>query len=235
MILLPLMVKNLQMTRNNVEIEESWKQVLSEEFDKPYFLKLVDFIKAEKKQQIIYPPGPKIFSAFAHTPLSKVKVVILGQDPYHGEGQAHGLCFSVPDCIAIPPSLKNIYQELKDDLGIEARKSGNLENWADQGVLLLNTTLTVRRAAPASHAGQGWETFTDEVIKAISLKKNDVVFILWGNHAKKKQVLINTTKHVVLTAAHPSPLSAYAGFFGCKHFSKTNNILKKIGLEPIRW
>jgi len=145
------------------------------------------------------------------------------------------LCFSVPDGIAIPPSLKNIYQELKDDLGIEARKSGNLENWADQGVLLLNTTLTVRRAAPASHAGQGWETFTDEVIKAISLKKNDVVFILWGNHAKKKQVLINTTKHVVLTAAHPSPLSAYAGFFGCKHFSKTNNILKKIGLEPIRW
>jgi len=223
------------MTRNNVEIEESWKEALSAEFDKPYFLKLVEFVKAEKKQQVIYPPGPKIFSAFAHTPLSKVKVVILGQDPYHGAGQAHGLCFSVPDGIPFPPSLKNIFKELKDDLGIDKPGSGNLEGWADQGVLLLNTTLTVRRAAPASHAGKGWETFTDEVIRTISLRKEGVVFILWGNHARKKQALINTGKHVVLTAAHPSPLSAYAGFFGCKHFSKTNEILKKIGLEPINW
>ena len=223
------------MTRNNVEIEESWKEALSAEFDKPYFLKLVEFVKAEKKQQVIYPPGPKIFSAFAHTPLSKVKVVILGQDPYHGEGQAHGLCFSVPDGIPFPPSLKNIFKELKDDLGIDKPRSGNLEDWADQGVLLLNTTLTVRRAAPASHAGKGWETFTDEVIRTISLRKEGVVFILWGNHARKKLMLINTGKHVVLSAAHPSPLSAYAGFFGCKHFSKTNEILKKIGLEPINW
>ncbi len=223
------------MTRNNVEIEESWKEALSAEFDKPYFLKLVEFVKAEKKQQVIYPPGPKIFSAFAHTPLSKVKVVILGQDPYHGAGQAHGLCFSVPDGIPFPPSLKNIFKELKDDLCIDKPGSGNLEGWADQGVLLLNTTLTVRRAAPASHAGKGWETFTDEVIRTISLRKEGVVFILWGNHARKKLMLINTGKHVVLTAAHPSPLSAYAGFFGCKHFSKTNEILKKIGLEPINW
>ena len=223
------------MTRNNVEIEESWKEALSAEFDKPYFLKLVEFVKAEKKQQVIYPPGPKIFSAFAHTPLSKVKVVILGQDPYHGAGQAHGLCFSVPDGIPFPPSLKNIFKELKDDLGIDKPRSGNLEGWADQGVLLLNTTLTVRRAAPASHAGKGWETFTDEVIRTISLRKEGVVFILWGNHARKKLMLINTGKHVVLSAAHPSPLSAYAGFFGCKHFSKTNEILKKIGLEPINW
>ncbi|MFA5419070.1 MAG: uracil-DNA glycosylase [Bacteroidales bacterium] len=218
-----------------VEIEESWKEAMLTEFEKPYFSKLVDFVKSEKKSFAIFPPGPKIFSAFWYTPIYKVKVVILGQDPYHGDGQAHGLCFSVPDGVPQPPSLKNIFKELHDDLNIAPPRSGNLERWAQQGVLLLNTTLTVRKGQPASHAGQGWELFTDEVIKIVSRQLSGVVFILWGNHAKRKQPLIDTTKHFILSGPHPSPLSAYSGFFGCKHFSKTNEILQINGLETINW
>ncbi|MDP2722264.1 MAG: uracil-DNA glycosylase [Bacteroidales bacterium] len=218
-----------------VEIEESWKEAMADEFHKPYFSKLVDFVKSEKKSYTIFPPGPKIFSAFRYTPIYKVKVVILGQDPYHGDGQAHGLCFSVQEGVPQPPSLKNIFKELNDDLNITPPRSGNLERWAQQGVLLLNTTLTVRKGQPASHAGQGWEVFTDEVIKTISRQLTGVVFILWGNHAKHKQQLIDTTKHFILSAPHPSPFSAYSGFFGCKHFSKTNEILQINGLEAINW
>jgi uracil-DNA glycosylase len=218
-----------------VEIEESWKEAMADEFHKPYFSKLVDFVKSEKKSYTIFPPGPKIFSAFRYTPIYKVKVVILGQDPYHGDGQAHGLCFSVQEGVPQPPSLKNIFKELNDDLNIAPPGSGNLERWAQQGVLLLNTTLTVRKGQPASHAGQGWEVFTDEVIKTISRQLTGVVFILWGNHAKRKQQLIDTTKHFILSAPHPSPFSAYSGFFGCKHFSKTNEILQINGLEAINW
>lgn len=218
-----------------VDIEESWKEALADEFCKPYFLQLTDFIKSEKQLQVIYPPGSEIFAAFRYTPLSKVKVVLLGQDPYHGEGQAHGLCFSVPDGKALPPSLKNVYKELKNDLGGDIRSNGNLSEWAQQGVLLLNTTLTVRKSSPASHFGKGWEKFTDEVIKTVSRNKEGVIFLLWGNHAKQKQTLIDNSKHHVLLAPHPSPFSAYTGFFGCKHFSKTNQILSENGFDPIIW
>ena len=216
-------------------IEESWHEQLMAEFKAPYFSALKDFLVSEKlKNKTIYPPGKKIFAAFDHTAFDKVKVVILGQDPYHGTGQAHGLSFSVPDGIKPPPSLVNIFKELNSDLGIPIPAKGNLEKWAGQGVLLLNATLTVQANNPGSHQKKGWENFTDAVIKTISEKKSGVVFLLWGNFAKQKAALIDQTKHFVLTAAHPSPLAGGA-FFGCKHFSKTNELLKKQGLEPVDW
>lgn len=219
----------------NPEIEESWKETLNNEFQRDYFITLKAFLQQEKKQYAIYPPGSCIFSAFKHTPIEKVKVVILGQDPYHGPGQAHGLCFSVPGGVAVPPSLVNIFKELKTELGIPIPKHGNLEKWADQGVLLLNATLTVRANQAGSHQKKGWELFTDQVIRELSAKRSGLVFLLWGNYAKAKEVLIDTTKHYVLKAAHPSPLSAYNGFFGCGHFLKTNEILEQQGLAPIDW
>lgn len=216
-------------------IEASWNLRLQGEFKAPYFSSLKEFLVNEKlKNKTIYPPGNKIFSAFDHTSFDNVKVVLLGQDPYHGTGQAHGLSFSVPDGITPPPSLKNIFKELNTDLGIPIPKKGNLEKWADQGVLLLNATLTVQANNPGSHQKKGWEQFTDAVIKTISEKKKGVVFLLWGNFAKKKAELIDTTKHFVLTAAHPSPLAGGA-FFGCKHFSKTNELLKQQAKTPIDW
>lgn len=218
-----------------VKIEESWRQVLEGEFEKEYFLRLSNIIKKEVSDNIIiYPKGKQIFNAFNSTPFNKVKVVIIGQDPYHSEGQAHGLSFSVPDGVTPPPSLINIFKEIKNDLGIEPPKSGSLERWAQQGVFLLNAVLTVRAGAPASHSTIGWITFTDAVIKTISDKKNGVVFLLWGNFAKSKKELIDTNKHYVLEAAHPSPL-ARGAFFGCKHFSKTNQILISEGITPIQW
>lgn len=219
----------------NPQIDDTWKAELNEEFKASYFSDLKDFLKGEKlKQKVIYPPGSKIFSAFNHTSFDKVKVVILGQDPYHGTGQAHGLSFSVPEGVAPPPSLVNIFKELHSDLGIPIPKKGNLEKWADQGVLLLNATLTVQANQAGSHQGKGWEKFTDAVIRTISEKKKGVVFLLWGNFAKKKAELIDADKHFILTAAHPSPLAGGA-FFGCRHFSKTNELLKRQGLQPIDW
>ena len=220
----------------DVKIEQSWKEVLQNEFSKPYFQQIAGYLKIEKSQgKIIYPPGPLIFNAFDKTPFNKVKVVILGQDPYHGLGQAHGLCFSVPDGIAAPPSLVNIYKELQNDLGIATPTTGNLTKWATQGVFLLNASLTVRAGEAMSHAKIGWAQFTDAVIKIISAEKQGIIFLLWGKFAQDKQILIDETKHHVLKAAHPSPLSAHNGFFGCKHFSKTNNLLVKQGLDPIDW
>ena len=216
-------------------IEESWKNILENQFSSDYFLNLKKFLIEEKKQYIIYPPGSLMFSAFNLTPLNKVKVIILGQDPYHGTKQAHGLCFSVPVGVKNPPSLKNIFKELSDDLGIEPSESGNLESWAKQGVLLLNSTLSVRANQAGSHQNKGWETFTDSVISTLSEKKSGLIFILWGNYAKAKEKLIDTDKHYILKAAHPSPFSAYSGFFGCKHFSKTNEILKNSGFPEIDW
>jgi uracil-DNA glycosylase len=220
----------------DIKIEESWKEAMKEEFSKSYFQNIVAFLKTEKAlKKTIYPPGSLIFNAFYKTPFDKVKVVILGQDPYHGKGQAHGLCFSVPNGVAKPPSLVNIFKELQSDLGILPSVNGNLERWAEQGVFLLNTSLTVRESEPGSHSKIGWIEFTDSVIKKISDEKRGVVFILWGRFAQDKQVLIDETKHHVLKAAHPSPLSAHNGFFGCKHFSKTNDFLMKEGLQPIDW
>jgi uracil-DNA glycosylase len=215
-------------------IDESWKKLLSDQFNAPYFTELKNFLVQEKKQFVVYPPGPQIFSAFNRTPFSKVKVVIIGQDPYHGPGQANGLCFSVAEGIKSPPSLKNIFKELNTDLGIPIPYSGNLEPWADQGVLLLNAVLTVRANTPGSHQKKGWETFTDAVIKTISDNKKGVVFLLWGNFAHTKEALINDKKHFILKAAHPSPL-ARGAFFGCKHFSKTNRILETESIAPIDW
>ena len=223
------------MTEGTPKIEESWQLALQDEFSASYFIELREFLKEEKKKKVIYPPGSRIFAAFNFTPLTAVKVVILGQDPYHGKGQAHGLCFSVPDDIKPPPSLVNIYKELNSDLGITISKSGNLEKWTKQGVLLLNATLTVQAGEAGSHQGRGWETFTDEVIKTISDLRAGIVFLLWGNYAQAKEELIDQSKHFVLKAPHPSPFSAARGFFGCKHFSKTNQILKDIGLEEIDW
>ena len=219
----------------NPQIEESWKQVLQDEFQAPYFLGLTEFVREEKKKHIIYPPGPLIFSAFNHTPFNRVKVVILGQDPYHGPGQAHGLCFSVPDGIPHPPSLVNIFKEIKSDLGIPVPKSGNLTKWAEQGVLLVNAILTVRANEPTSHQNKGWETFTNGVIGNLSKKRKNLVFLLWGNYAQAKETLIDADRHYVLKAAHPSPLSANRGFFGCRHFSRTNQILAEHGLNEIDW
>ena len=218
-----------------VKIEKSWQEVLQVEFDKPYFESLVSFVKQEYASNTIFPPAGQIFNAFNTCPFNNVKVVILGQDPYHGPGQAHGLCFSVNDGIQFPPSLQNIFKEITSDLGIPAPKTGNLARWAEQGVLLLNATLTVRASQAGSHQGKGWEEFTDAVIKTISEKAENVVFILWGSYAIKKKSLINTSKHCILTAPHPSPLSSYRGFFGCKHFSQTNTYLASKGKTPIEW
>lgn len=220
----------------DVKIEESWKAVLKQEFSKSYFQQAVTFIKVEKMSgNIIYPPGSLIFNAFNTTPFDKVKVVILGQDPYHGAGQAHGLSFSVPDGVKPPPSLVNIFKELNTDIGMPIPESGNLTAWAKQGVLLLNASLTVKANEPMSHAKIGWADFTDAVIRKISEQKEHVVFILWGRFAQEKQALIDETKHLVLKAAHPSPFSAFSGFFGCKHFSKTNQYLVSNNIDPIDW
>jgi uracil-DNA glycosylase len=220
----------------DVQIEESWKKVLKEEFEKPYFQHIITFLKAEKATgKVIYPPGPLIFNAFKQTPFDKLEVVLLGQDPYHNKGQAHGLSFSVPDGVPKPPSLVNIFKELHNDLGINIPESGNLEKWARQGVLLLNASLTVRQNEPGSHAKTGWLQFTDSVIRKISDEKEGVVFLLWGKFAQEKQALIDETKHFVLKAAHPSPYSANNGFFGCRHFSMTNELLMKQHKSPIDW
>ena len=218
-----------------VKIEKSWQEVLQTEFDKPYFENLVGFVKQEYASRTIFPPAGQIFNAFNTCPFNNVKVVILGQDPYHGPGQAHGLCFSVNDGIPFPPSLQNIFKEISSDLGLQIPSSGNLTRWAEQGVLLLNATLTVRASQAGSHQGKGWEEFTDSVIKIISEKVENVVFILWGSYAIKKKALINASKHCILTAPHPSPLSSYRGFFGCKHFSQTNTYLTSKGKTPIEW
>ena len=220
----------------DVKIEESWKRLLQAEFTKPYFQQIVAFLRTEKMQgKTIYPPGHLMFNAFAQTPVHKVKVVIIGQDPYHGPGQAHGLSFSVPDGIPPPPSLVNIYKELHTDIGLPIAKKGNLTKWAQQGVLLLNAVLTVRANEPASHSKAGWMYFTDAVIKKIAEEKSGIVFLLWGKFAQEKQVLIDATKHHILKAAHPSPFSADKGFFGCRHFSKTNTLLAQQQLDPIDW
>jgi uracil-DNA glycosylase len=215
-------------------IESSWKKVLADQFSAPYFMKLRQFLVDEKKTQVVFPPGKQIFSAFDHTPFENVKVVIIGQDPYHKAGQANGLSFSVSPGISKPPSLVNIFKELNTDLNIPIAQSGNLEPWAEQGVLLLNATLTVREGQAASHHGKGWELFTDEVIRKISAQKKGVVFLLWGRFAHTKEELIDKNRHFILKAAHPSPL-ARGAFFGCKHFSKTNELLIQQGLSPIDW
>lgn len=220
----------------DVKIEEGWKNVLKNEFSKPYFQNAVTVIKIEKAQgKTIYPPGPLIFNAFDKTPFDAVKVVLLGQDPYHGYGQAHGLSFSVPDGVKPPPSLINIFKELHTDIGMPIPETGNLTNWAAQGVMLLNSVLTVRANEPASHAKTGWMEFTNTVISKISDQKEGAVFLLWGRFAHEKQVLIDETRHHVLKAAHPSPFSADKGFFGCRHFSKTNDYLMKQGQSAINW
>lgn len=217
------------------DIDESWYRVLREQFEAPYFSELKSFLVTEKQHYAVYPPGNLIFNAFNLTPFEKVKVVILGQDPYHGPGQAHGLSFSVPDGVQFPPSLLNIFKELRDDLGIPMAQSGNLEKWAREGVLLLNASLTVRAGQAASHARHGWETFTDAAIRSLSHKREHLVFILWGNYAIAKETLVDTTRHLVLKSVHPSPLSASRGFFGCHHFSKTNQYLTENNIEPIDW
>ena len=220
----------------NVQIEEGWKKLLSQEFTKPYFLQIVHFLKTEKNLgKIIYPPGRQIFNAFTMSPLDKTKVVLLGQDPYHGHGQAHGLSFSVPNGVRPPPSLQNIFKELRTDIGLPIPSSGNLSSWASQGLLLLNAYLTVEAGKPMSHSQVGWAEFTDAVISKISESKKNLVFLLWGRFAQEKQSLIDETKHLVLKAAHPSPFSADKGFFGCRHFSKANEYLMKIGMDPIDW
>jgi uracil-DNA glycosylase len=219
----------------NPVIENSWKQELSEEFQSEYFQSLKSFLVEEKRKYSIFPPGSEIFAAFNYTPFDHVKVVILGQDPYHGPGQANGLCFSVKPGIAKPPSLQNIFKELNNDLGIPIPASGNLEKWAMQGVLLLNATLTVRANQAGSHQNKGWEKFTDAVIKKLSEKKNDIVFILWGNYAQAKQSLIDPFRHFMVMSAHPSPFSAERGFFGSRPFSKANTFLREKNLGEIDW
>ncbi|MFW5645579.1 MAG: uracil-DNA glycosylase [Bacteroidota bacterium] len=223
------------MEKVNPQIHDSWKNALSDEFQKSYFLDLKKFLLDDKKKYRIYPPGPSVFNAFNQTPFTNVKVVIIGQDPYHGTGQAHGLCFSVPFGIKPPPSLINIFKEIRDDLGLPIPNHGNLDYWAMQGVLLLNATLTVRANQPGSHQGKGWEEFTNTVILKLSETKENLVFLLWGKYAQNKEELIDTNRHHILKAPHPSPFSANSGFFGCKHFSKTNDILVKNGVEPIDW
>lgn len=219
----------------NVQIESSWKELLSEEFEKPYFVSLSEYLKREKLSGIkIYPKGPDIFNAFNMTPVPDVKIVILGQDPYHGPGQAHGLSFSVPEGVALPPSLQNIYKELYTDLGIKPANSGSLIKWAQQGVFLLNAVLTVRAGEAASHSKIGWMEFTDAVISKLSKERDGIVFMLWGNFAKGKRDLIDTSRHFILEAPHPSPL-ARGGFFGCRHFSKANEFIKAKGKEPVNW
>ena len=218
----------------NVRIEQSWKVRLDDEFNKPYFSALTDFVRREYSTTTCYPPARLIFNAFDLCPFDKVKVVIIGQDPYHEPGQAHGLCFSVNDGVQYPPSLLNIYKEIEDDLGIR-HASGNLTEWARQGVLLLNATLTVRAHCAGSHQHHGWETFTDAVIQKLNRERDNLVFILWGSYAQSKAMYIDASRHLVLKSAHPSPLSAYRGFFGNRHFSLTNNYLTQHGKEPIQW
>lgn len=219
----------------NVQIEESWRARLQPEFDKEYFKTLTDFVRDEYRQGAVYPPGKLIFNAFNLCPFDRVKVVIIGQDPYHGPGQAHGLCFSVNDGVAFPPSLLNIFKEIKSDIGTEPPATGNLTRWARQGVLLLNATLTVRAHQAGSHQGRGWETFTDAVIRLLAEEKEHLVFILWGAYAQRKGAFIDRNRHLVLTSAHPSPLSAYNGFFGNRHFSQANAYLQAHGMEPVEW
>lgn len=217
------------------DIEESWKSPLHEAFSDQYFIDLKNFLIEEKKQHIVYPKGSLIFNAFNQTPFDAVKVVILGQDPYHGPGQAHGLCFSVPEGIPFPPSLRNILKEIREDIGKNIPPHGNLERWAKQGVLLLNATLTVRANQAGSHQKKGWENFTDTVIKKIADERENIVFMLWGRYARDKKSLIDESRHCVLEAAHPSPLSAHNGFFGCRHFSKANKYLISKNKEAIDW
>lgn len=219
----------------NVQIEESWKRHLAPEFEKPYFVNLTNFVREEYGKGTVYPPGPLIFNAFNLCPFDRVKVVIIGQDPYHGPGQAHGLCFSVNDGIPFPPSLVNIFKEIGSDLGTPIPATGNLTRWANQGVLLLNATLTVRAHQAGSHQNHGWEEFTDAAIRALATERENLVFLLWGAYAQKKGAFIDRNRHLVLASVHPSPLSAYHGFFGNKHFSKTNEYLVAHGKEPIRW
>ncbi len=216
-------------------IENDWLEAIGSEFRQPYYAELYKFIKSEYSRSIIYPSAEDIFNAFHFTPLSQVKIVVLGQDPYHNEGQAHGLCFSVKPQVDIPPSLVNIYQELREDLGCYIPNNGYLEKWAKQGVLLLNTVLTVRAHQANSHQGMGWEKFTDAVIRAVNAQDRPVVFLLWGRPAQMKRSMLSNPKHLILEAPHPSPLSAYRGFFGCKHFSMANDFLKKQGIDPIDW
>lgn len=218
-----------------VKIEKSWQEVLQDEFDKPYFGLLTDFVRREYQSKTIYPPAKLIFNAFDLTPINSVKVVIIGQDPYHGEHQAHGLCFSVNDNVAFPPSLVNIFKELERDLSLPFPKSGNLERWAKQGVFLLNATLTVEAGKAGSHQNKGWEEFTDRVIKELSERCDHLVFMLWGSYAQKKGAVIDSKKHLVLKSVHPSPLSAYRGFIGCGHFGLVNGYLKRVGKDPIQW
>ncbi len=219
----------------DVKIESSWNQMLQPEFDKEYFKQLAEFVRNEYRTQTIFPPGNLIFNAFDSCPFHKVKVVIIGQDPYHGHGQAHGLCFSVNDGVSFPPSLDNIFKEIERDMGIPVPESGNLTRWANQGVLLLNATLTVRAHEAGSHQGKGWETFTDAVIQMLSEKCEHLVFLLWGNYAQQKGRMIDKNKHLVLKTVHPSPLSAYRGFIGCGHFSEANKYLNGNGKEPVQW
>ena len=219
----------------NVQIEESWKMRLAPEFEKDYFRTLTDFVREEYTHYLVYPPGKLIFNAFNLCPFDKVKVVIIGQDPYHGPGQAHGLCFSVNDGVRFPPSLVNIFKEIKEDIGADAPATGNLTRWAEQGVLLLNATLTVRAHQAGSHQNRGWETFTDHVISTLSQQRDNLVFILWGSYAKSKSALIDHQRHMVLTSPHPSPLSAHRGFFGNHHFSTANAYLASHGRTPIIW
>lgn len=219
----------------DVKIEESWKEILGTTFDQPYFQNLVAFVKDEYSKGKVFPPGKDIFNAFDYCPVDQVKVVILGQDPYHGDGQAHGLSFSVKPGVPFPPSLMNIFKEIKADLGKDMPPNGDLSRWAKQGVFLLNATLTVRAHQAGSHQKKGWEEFTDSVIRSVSQEKEDVVFLLWGAYAQKKADLIDSNKHLILKAPHPSPLSAHRGFLGCKHFSKANEYLTSKGLDPIVW
>jgi uracil-DNA glycosylase len=218
-----------------VRIEESWKQQLASEFEKDYFVRLTEFVRQEYAQGTVYPPGRLIFNAFDLCPFDKVKVVIIGQDPYHGPGQAHGLCFSVNDGVPFPPSLVNIFKEIESDLGTPVPSTGNLTRWAEQGVLLLNATLTVEAHKAGSHQGKGWEELTDAAIQALNRQREHIVFMLWGSYAQRKGQYIDRKRHLVLTAVHPSPLSAYRGFIGCGHFSQANNYLLQHGEAPINW
>lgn len=219
----------------NVKIESSWKEQLENEFEKEYFVRLTEFVREEYRTKKVFPPAKLIFNAFEHTPFDKVKVVILGQDPYHNDGQAHGLSFSVNEGIPQPPSLVNIFKEIQSDLGISVPVSGDLTRWADQGVLLLNASLTVVAHQANSHQGKGWENFTDAAIRKLSEERDHLVFLLWGSYAQKKALFIDGSKHLVLKAPHPSPLSVYRGFFGCKHFSQTNTYLVQTGQTPVQW
>ncbi|MBO5717316.1 MAG: uracil-DNA glycosylase [Alistipes sp.] len=219
----------------DVRIAEDWKEVLQEEFTKPYFDELVEFVKHEYASGVVYPAGANIFRAFDKCPFDKLKVVIIGQDPYHGPGQANGLCFSVARGVQFPPSLQNIFKEVQSDIGTPMPESGELDRWAEQGVLLLNAVLTVRAHQAASHAGRGWEKFTDAVVRAIAERKSEVVYMLWGSYAQKKGAIANPANNLILKAVHPSPLSAYRGFFGCKHFSEANKYLESVGKTPVVW